>query len=408
MAGSKVSTSEDDVERSVEVADSPLLDSATAATKKLLARGKERGYVTYDELNAALPPEQMSSEQIEDTMAMLSEMGINVIDGEETDEPQAADDKGSKGSAVATSSFGDDVGSTDDPVRLYLREMGSVELLSREGEIVIAKRIEAGRNAMISGICESPLTVAAITRWAEAVSAGKMLLRDIIDLDASYGGPGSKNEEAAAGAGDGARTQAQAAGEAAAGAPLLKLAPSSTVTLLGDLKVSAQERGAGIFSVIINYLWRTWLLGNLVQWAPRGIILPLHRLRGVKMGKGCFIDPSAIVETAYPENITLGDDVRITARVVIMTHIKAPHYLRNTGIMPAVVKPVVLKDQCFIGVNSVIMPGVTVGKAAVVASGSVVVSNVSPYTMVAGNPAKLVKRFPNPEPERVSDEQRRV
>ena len=218
MAGSKVSTSEDDVERSVEVADSPLLDSATAATKKLLARGKERGYVTYDELNAALPPEQMSSEQIEDTMAMLSEMGINVIDGEETDEPQAADDKGSKGSAVATSSFGDDVGSTDDPVRLYLREMGSVELLSREGEIVIAKRIEAGRNAMISGICESPLTVAAITRWAEAVSAGKMLLRDIIDLDASYGGPGSKNEEAAAGAGDGARTQAQAAGEAAAGA----------------------------------------------------------------------------------------------------------------------------------------------------------------------------------------------
>ena len=208
---------------------------------------------------------------------------------------------------------------------------------------------------------------------------------------------------------EGSRPAATAAPvEAAAGAPLLKLAPSSTVTLLGDLKVSAQERGAGIFSVIINYLWRTWLLGNLVQWAPRGIILPLHRLRGVKMGKGCFIDPSAIVETAYPENITLGDDVRITARVVIMTHIKAPHYLRNTGIMPAVVKPVVLKDQCFIGVNSVIMPGVTVGKAAVVASGSVVVSNVSPYTMVAGNPAKLVKRFPNPEPERVSDEQRRV
>ncbi len=196
--------------------------------------------------------------------------------------------------------------------------------------------------------------------------------------------------------------------EAAVGAPASKRAPSSTVTLLGDLKVSAQERGASIFSVIINYLWRTWLLGNLVQWAPRGIILPLHRLRGVKIGKGCFIDPSAIIETAYSENITLGDDVRITARVVIMTHIKAPHYLRNTGIMPAIVKPVVLEDHCFIGVNSVILPGVTVGKAAVVASGSVVVSNVSPYTMVAGNPAKVVKRFPIPEAEQRSDEQRRV
>jgi acetyltransferase-like isoleucine patch superfamily enzyme len=169
--------------------------------------------------------------------------------------------------------------------------------------------------------------------------------------------------------------------------------------LLHDARVSAGDRGTNVFVLGLNYLWRNWFLGNLVRWAPRGIILPLHRLRGVKMGRDCFIDPTAIVETAFPENVTLGNDVRITAGVVIMTHIKAPHYLRDTGIMPVVLKPVVLEDHCFIGVNSVIMPGVTVGKASVVASGSVVTTNVPPFTMVGGNPAKIIRKFERPAAE---------
>lgn len=169
--------------------------------------------------------------------------------------------------------------------------------------------------------------------------------------------------------------------------------------LLGDASSSAGQRGKSTAWLIWNYFWRNWLLGNLVPFAPRGVINVLHRWRGIKMGKDCFIDPTAILETAYPENITMGDDVRVTVRCIIMTHIKAPTYLRETGIMPAVLKPVKLEDHCFIGVNSVIMPGVTVGEAAVVASGSVVVADVPAYTMVAGNPAKVVKRFPNPAKE---------
>lgn len=168
--------------------------------------------------------------------------------------------------------------------------------------------------------------------------------------------------------------------------------------LLGDAAASARDRGnRSILWLAWNYFWRNWLLGNLARWAPRGVILPIHRLRGVKMGADVFIDPTAIIETAFPENITIGNDVRITAGCVIMSHIKAPHYLRETGLVPVVLKPVVLEDHCFIGVNSVIMPGVTVGKASVVASGSVVVSNVPPYTMVQGNPARVIKHFPRPE-----------
>ena len=117
------------------------------------------------------------------------------------------------------------------------------------------------------------------------------------------------------------------------------------------------------------------------------------------MGKNCFIDPTAIVETAYPENITIGNDVRITAGAVIMTHIKGPHYLRENGYVPLVLRKVVLEDHSFIGVNAVIMPGVTVGKAAVVASGSVVMNNVPPYTMVGGNPARVMKRLTASESE---------
>src|SRR6185295_16977857 len=177
-----------------ETADGPLMDSQTVAVKKMLARSKERGYVTYDELNAVLPPEQMSSEQIEDTLAMLNEMGINVVDGEESEEPapaakkpKADEEEEEDEREPAGNIDDDDVGRTDDPVRMYLREMGSVELLSREGEIAIAKRIEAGRDMMIGGICESPLTVRALLLWRDALNENKMLLRDIIDLDATYG-----------------------------------------------------------------------------------------------------------------------------------------------------------------------------------------------------------------------------
>src|SRR5437667_3235436 len=166
--------------------DAPLLDTLGAELKKLVQRGKERGYVTYDELNAALPPDQVSSEQIEDTMTMLSELGVNVIENEESEEPATADADDGDGE-VRGNLDDDDIGRTDDPVRMYLREMGSVELLSREGEIAIAKRIEAGREMMIGGICENPLTVRALVGWRDALNEGKMLLRDIIDLDATYG-----------------------------------------------------------------------------------------------------------------------------------------------------------------------------------------------------------------------------
>jgi RNA polymerase primary sigma factor len=192
---SKAANTAEATENREEAAEAPLLDTIAAAIKKMMARGKERGYVTYDELNAALPPDQVSSEQIEDTMTMLSELGINVIESEESDEPNVADADDGDGE-VRGNVDDDDIGRTDDPVRMYLREMGSVELLSREGEIAIAKRIEAGREMMIGGICENPLTVRAIVAWREALAEGKMLLRDIIDLDATYA---SGDFEAAAG-----------------------------------------------------------------------------------------------------------------------------------------------------------------------------------------------------------------
>ncbi|QXM25643.1 RNA polymerase sigma factor RpoD [Elioraea tepida] len=174
-----------------DLADGALLDVQSIAVKKLIARGSERGYVTYDEVNAALPPGEVSSEQIEDTMAMLSERGINVVESEEAEDLEAQpaakaeseDDEGSGGNIDEA-----EMGRTDDPVRMYLREMGSVELLSREGEIAIAKRIEAGREMMIGGLCESPLTFRAIVAWHDALQAGQMLLRDIIDLEATNAG----------------------------------------------------------------------------------------------------------------------------------------------------------------------------------------------------------------------------
>jgi RNA polymerase primary sigma factor len=174
--------------------DTTLLDVQSAAVKRLIARGKERGYITFDELNVVLSPEQTSSEQIEDVMANLSEMGIQVVESEEAEEGEAPAAKVEKaeeeGAEEAAGNVDEEsLGRTDDPVRMYLREMGSVELLSREGEIAIAKRIEAGRDMMIGGLCESPLTFRAIIAWHDALKGGRMLLRDIIDLEATQGGP---------------------------------------------------------------------------------------------------------------------------------------------------------------------------------------------------------------------------
>ena len=172
----------------------PMLDMSQAAVKKMIATAKARGYITYDELNEVLPQDQVSSEQIEDVMAMLNEMGINVTEADDSDEEDdgvedadaATADSGSRELAV-TSVGGESLDRTDDPVRMYLREMGSVELLSREGEIAIAKRIEAGRNTMILGLCESPLTFQAITIWRDELLDEAIMLREVIDLETTFG-----------------------------------------------------------------------------------------------------------------------------------------------------------------------------------------------------------------------------
>jgi RNA polymerase primary sigma factor len=186
--------------------DSPLLDLSDAGVKRFIKTAKARGYVTYDELNAVLPSEEVSSEQIEDTMSMLSDMGITVVESEDQEEAgtpadaeEAGADEEDTGRAMTAPSLPTAVQTraepserTDDPVRMYLRDMGSVELLSREGEIAIAKRIEAGREAMIAGLCESPLTFQAIIIWRDELMNAKILLRDIIDLEATYEGPEAK------------------------------------------------------------------------------------------------------------------------------------------------------------------------------------------------------------------------
>ena len=166
------------------------LDMSQAAVKKMITEARARGYITYDQLNQVLPPEQIASEQIEDVMSMLSEMGINIVENEEgEEEPLGTTDlvESNQTKEVAVSTASTEVlDRTDDPVRMYLREMGSVELLSREGEIAIAKRIEAGRNTMISGLCESPLTFQAITIWRDELLSEDILLRDVIDLEATF------------------------------------------------------------------------------------------------------------------------------------------------------------------------------------------------------------------------------
>jgi len=222
----------------------PLLDLSDAAVKKMIKTAKKRGYVTHDALNAVLPSEEVSSDQIEDIYAMLNEMGINVVDSEEAEhddeeKPEAEEDDGDDNELVevaakpvAETKKSEPGERTDDPVRMYLREMGSVELLSREGEIAIAKRIEAGREAMIAGLCESPLTFQAIIIWRDEINEGKVFLRDIIDLEATYAGPEAKSmnvNPAMGGAGaDGAAAPPQAAAPSTApsGATPFKVKPA--------------------------------------------------------------------------------------------------------------------------------------------------------------------------------------
>jgi RNA polymerase primary sigma factor len=217
MATKSTKATEPNATNREEGTDAPLIDSMGAAVKKLLQRGKERGFVTYDELNSALPPEEVSSEQIEDTMTTLSELGINVVENEESEEASTDDAKPGTETALTTTSDDDqDLGRTDDPVRMYLREMGSVELLSREGEIAIAKRIEAGRERMIGAICESSLTLRALLTWRDALVENVILLRDVIDLDATHGG--DPNNAAVAPAANG-EAVTEAGGTGGAGAP---------------------------------------------------------------------------------------------------------------------------------------------------------------------------------------------
>ena len=200
-------TTETDVkDKAADAPDSPLLDLSDAAVKQMIKLAKKRGYVTYDELNQILPSDKVASDQIEDIYSMLNEMGINVVDSDDADEAERDEDGGaeeveggdlveaSKATALARLEKNSvALDRTDDPVRMYLREMGTVELLSREGEIAIAKRIEAGREAMIAGLCESPLTFQAIIIWRDELNDAKVLLRDIIDLEATYAGPDAKN-----------------------------------------------------------------------------------------------------------------------------------------------------------------------------------------------------------------------
>jgi RNA polymerase primary sigma factor len=208
MASETKATQKEQVPQGEDTAtppDRPLLDLSDAAIKKLIRTVKKRGYVTHDQINSVLPPEEVNSEQIEDVLAMFSEMGINVVeteeasgDDEQREEPEEeAEDEGGELVEVqravpAKSEPKEPIERTDDPVRMYLREMGAVELLSREGEIAIAKRIEAGREAMIAGLCESPLTFQAIIIWRDELNEGKAFLRDIIDLEATYAGPDAK------------------------------------------------------------------------------------------------------------------------------------------------------------------------------------------------------------------------
>jgi RNA polymerase primary sigma factor len=215
----------------------PLLDLSDAGVKKMIKAAKKRGYVTIDQINQVMPSGEVSSDQIEDIYAMLNEMGINVVETEDADndaedKDEAADDDEedtgtevveTKAKSLATTEKKEPSERTDDPVRMYLREMGSVELLSREGEIAIAKRIEAGREAMIAGLCESPLTFQAIIIWRDELNEGKVFLRDIIDLEATYAGPDAKQMQVPVIIGPDGKPVPQAVGTPVPGAPHLQV-----------------------------------------------------------------------------------------------------------------------------------------------------------------------------------------
>src|SRR4029077_18217921 len=198
-----------DTEGPATLPDRPLLDLADDAVKKLIRNAKKCGYVTHDQINSVLPSDEANSEQIEDLLSMFSEIGVNVVENDEAESkeegaPEEPEDEPESESELvptqpklpAKSEAKAPTDRTDDPVRMYLREMGTVDLLSREGEIAIAKRIEAGREAMIAGLCESPLTFQAIIIWRDELNTGKVFLRDIIDLEAPYAGPDAKNNMA--------------------------------------------------------------------------------------------------------------------------------------------------------------------------------------------------------------------
>ncbi|MBR0810614.1 RNA polymerase sigma factor RpoD [Bradyrhizobium diazoefficiens] len=219
-------------EKDSQDAPSPLLDLSDAAVKKMIKQAKKRGFVTFDQLNEVLPSDQTSPEQIEDIMSMLSDMGINVTEADDSEGEEEKDEGGEDETdnelvevtqkAVTEVKKSEPGERTDDPVRMYLREMGTVELLSREGEIAIAKRIEAGREAMIAGLCESPLTFQAIIIWRDELNEGKIFLRDIIDLEATYAGPDAKAGNAMISGPAGENGEAPAEGgqaAAAVGAP---------------------------------------------------------------------------------------------------------------------------------------------------------------------------------------------
>jgi RNA polymerase primary sigma factor len=275
-AAGDTATAEHDVETT-------LLDVQSAAVKRLIARGKERGYITFDELNTVLPPEQNSSEQIEDVMASLSEMGIQVVESEESEDGEAPVAKVEKAEEAEEEEQTGNVdeaslGRTDDPVRMYLREMGSVELLSREGEIAIAKRIEAGRDMMIGGLCESPLTFKAIISWHDQLKAGRMLLRDIVDLEATQGIGAGVPEGTPEGAAPG-----EAAAEGAA-APAFEPAE--------EIEVDEEGEGAGMSLSALEEKLKPEVLATFEE--IEGLYKKLHKMQNRRL-----------------ESITSGEEVNV-------------------------------------------------------------------------------------------------
>ncbi len=259
------------------------------AIKQLLVLGKQRGYITYEELNEALPEDKLSSEQIEDIMSMISDMGVNVVEDEEAEQeekPKRTNVDGESEAEEEEAPEASEVGRTDDPVRLYLREMGSVELLSREGEIEIAKRIEAGREMMIGAICESPLTIRAIVNWRDALNQDQMLLRDIIDIESTYS-QGPSDEEAAA-------------AEDFEGGPLLPAAPLVEDPLEGE-EGFGDDEVAGLSISAMEDSLRPQVVETFDQIAKTyGQLRKFQeqRLKSLHEGK----DPSSTVEKKYEEH----------------------------------------------------------------------------------------------------------